>query len=256
VTAKTHPVVFAAAWAPLALLVPLCVLAGVPLLGNTTLAADTPLLRRKQIMLLLSVTAVCSLIQVPFSAGIYFCYVAPLVPLALLALFSTAEQPSRFLLGSVLIFYLAFVVFLVRPGFIYIMGNYYQPDPQTQRLNLARAGGLRVDPEEARQYEQLIPVVQEHAGGSQFIYAGPDCPEVYFLTGKQNPTRTLFDFFDPPAGRTERILATIESHQVKVAAILSQPAFSPAMASDLQTALRERFPNSARIGKFEVRWRP
>lgn len=99
-------------------------------------------------------------------------------------------------------------------------------------------------------------MVQEHAGGSGFIYAGPDCPEVYFLSGKQNPTRTLFDFFDPPEGRSERILATLESHQVKVAAILTQPAFSPPMASDLQAALRERFPNSAKIGKFEVRWRP
>ncbi|HVO80646.1 MAG TPA: glycosyltransferase family 39 protein [Terriglobales bacterium] len=256
VTARTHPTVFAAAWAPLALLVPLGALAGVLLLGNTAFSERNPPLRRRQLMLLLSVTVVCSLIQLPFAVGVYFCYAAPLVILALLALFSTAQQPSRFLLGSVLVFYLAFVVFLVTPGFVYVMGSYYQPDPQTQRLNLARAGGLRVDPAEAREYEQLIPMVQQHAGGSEFIYAGPDCPEVYFLSGKRNPTRTLFDFFDPPEGRTPRILATLDSRQVKVAAILLQPAFSPPMASDLLAALRERFPNAAKIGKFEVRWRP
>ena len=239
----------------MALLLPLAALAAVFVLASRQ-AAGISISRQQEVVLLMSVAAVCGLIQLPFAVGIYFCYVAPLVALALLALFSTAERPSRFLLGSVLVFYLAFVVFLVAPGFIYIMGNYYQPNPQTQRLNLARAGGLRVDPEEAKQYEQLIPVVQEHAAGNSFIYAGPDCPEVYFLSGKQNPTRTLFDFFDPPEGRTARILATLDLHQVKVAAILTQPAFSPPMASDLQAALRERFPNSARVGKFEVRWRP
>lgn len=255
VTARTHPGVFAAAWAPLALLVPLAVLAGVLLLGNTAFTASIPLRRRQQTMLLLSVVAVCSLIQLPFAAGIYFCYVAPLVPLALLALFSTVERPSRFLLGAVLAFYLAFVVFRVTPGFIYVMGNYYQPNPQTVRLNVPRGGGLRVEPWEAEQYDRLIPVVEEHAGSGQFIYAAPDCPEVYFLSGKQNPTRTLFDFLDEPTGRSERVLHAIESHQVRVVAILTRPGFSPPLSADLVNALRERFPDSTKIGRFEVRWR-
>jgi hypothetical protein len=249
---RFYPAIFAAAWAPLALLLPLATLATVWIFAGHN---DISVSRQQQLFLLVSVTAVCTLIQLPFAAGVYFCYIAPLVPVVLLALFSTAERPSRFLPGSVLVFYLAFVVFCVTPGFIFIMGSYYQPDPQTQRLRLPRAGGLRVDPEEAGLYEQLIPLVQQHAGAGDFIYAGPDCPEVYFLSGKQNPTRTLFDFFDSPIGRTERVLATIESHQVKVAAILTQPAFSPPMANDLLAALRERFPNSAVVGKFEVRWR-
>lgn len=252
VTSKFYPAVFAAAWAPLGLLPPLTTLATVWVLARHKEISAS---RQQELALLVSVIAVCTLIQLPFAAGVYFCYIAPLLPLALLALFSTAARPSRYLLGSVLVFYLAFAVFRITPGFIFIMGSYYQPDPQTERLNLARAGGLRVDPEEARLYERLIPIVQEHAGGSDFIYAGPDCPEVYFLSGKQNPTRTLFDFFDPPTGHTERVLATIESHQVKVAAILNQPAFSPPMAGDLVAALRQKFPNSTTVGKFEVRWR-
>ena len=199
ITAKAHPGIFAAAWAPLALLLPLAALAAVFVLASRQ-AAGISISRQQEVVLLMSVAAVCGLIQLPFAVGIYFCYVAPLVALALLALFSTAERPSRFLLGSVLVFYLAFVVFLVAPGFIYIMGNYYQPNPQTQRLNLARAGGLRVDPEEAKQYEQLIPVVQEHAAGNSFIYAGPDCPEVYFLSGKQNPPLPTGPSPSDPAG--------------------------------------------------------
>ncbi len=256
VLSKNHPGAFVLAWSPLPLLVPLGVLAGTLLLGNAALAAAIPPLRRQQVMLLLSVMALCSLIQLPFSVGIYFCYIAPLLVLALLTLYSTQKHTSGFLLGSLLIFYLAFFVLRVTPGFLYIMGNYYQPNPQTQRLNLERAGGLRVAPEEAKQYEQLIPVVQEHSGVSEFIYAAPDCPQVYFLAGKQNPTPTLFDFFDQSAGRTQRILDAIESHQVKAVAILTRPAFSPPMAPDLLQALRERYPDSEKIGQFEVRWRP
>ena len=256
VTAKSHAGTFASIWTPLTILLPLGVLAAVVVLASCSRAGEIPFSRQQEVFLLMSVAAVCSLIQLPFPVGIYFCYVAPLVSLALLALFSTAERPSRFLLGAVLAFYLAFVVFLVTPGFVYIMGNYYQPDPQTQRLNLVWGGGLRVGPEEAGEYEQLIPLVQQHAGASDFIYAGPDCPEVYFLAEKHNPTRTLFDFFDEPAGHTARILAAIEAHHVEVVAILVRPEFSPPMPPELVSELRREFPNSTEVGRFEVRWRP
>jgi hypothetical protein len=198
----------------------------------------------------------CSLIQVPFAAPIYFFYVAPLVPLALAAIYSTQEQRSRWLLAGVVVFYLAFIVLRITPGFIYVMGMRYQDDPQVQRLELARAGGIRVDPEEARQYQELIAVVEEHAGGSSYIYAAPDCPEVYFLAGKKNPTRTLFDFFDEPAGHEERVLEAIESKGVRVVTLLTKPPFSPPLSSELTTALRERFPESVVVGRFEVRWKP
>ena len=35
-------------------------------------------LRRQQVMLLLSLAAMCSLVQFPFSAPVYFLYIAPL----------------------------------------------------------------------------------------------------------------------------------------------------------------------------------
>ncbi len=109
------------------------------------------------------------------------------------------------------------------------------------------------------QYERLIPLVQQHAAGG-YIYAAPDCPKVYFLSGLRNPTRTLFDFFDNAMGRTERILNAIEAHQVKVVVIRNDRRilrqFSPSLPPDLAGALQQRFPNSATVAWFEVRWRP
>ncbi len=50
--------------------------------------------------------------------------------------------------------------------------------------------------------------------------------KVYFLYGFRNPTRTLFDFFDEPTGRTERILELVHSKGVNLVVINREPAFS------------------------------
>ncbi len=239
----------------LVMLTPLTVLAGAVLLKDSRGAAGLSVLHQQQVMLLLCVAGMCNLVRFPYDASIYFCYVAPLLALALLAVFSTRGQAPRFVLASMVLFYLLFAVLRVTPGFIYAMGLGYQSDPMTQRLALPRAGGLRVNPYAARQYELLIPLLHEHAAGT-FIYAAPDCPEVYFLSGLRNPTRTLFDFFDEPAGRTERILGALQTHQVNEIAIFSSPWFSGPLAPDLRAALQERYPRAATVGQFEVRWRP
>jgi hypothetical protein len=247
----TYPKIYAATWAPLLLLIPLSTLAGIFVLGDARIQS----LRRQQAMLLLSVAATCTLIQLPFSAGIYFCYVAPLLALSLAAFYSIPARINRSIPGMLLVFYLAFAVFRVTPGFLYSMGYFYQPNPETRALTLPRAGGLRVDPAQAEEYERLIPEIQAHASASSYIYAAPDCPEVYFLSGKRNPTRTMFDFFDEASDRMAKVLQAIDSHHVNVVAIYSQPEFSGPMPGDLITALRARFPQSKQIGRFEVRWR-
>ncbi len=252
ILSKAHPKIYAATWAPLLLLIPICSLAGIFVLGDSHAQG----LRRQQAMLLLSVAATCTLIQLPFSAGIYFCYVAPLLALSLLTLFSIPTHTTRPVLALLFVFFLAFAVLRVTPGFLYSMGYFYQPNPETEPLKLPRAGGLRVDPAQAVEYEQLIPEIQAHAGASDYIYAAPDCPEVYFLSGKRNPTRTMFDFFDDQSDHAARVLQAVDAHQIQAIAIFSQPEFSGPLPPNLVEALRARFPQSKQIGRFEVRWRP
>jgi len=249
---KSQPRIYSATWDPLLLLIPLSTLAGLFALGDPRHEA----LARERLMLLLAIAATCSLIQLPFSAAIYFCYVAPLVGLSLLALYSVPPKITRPLLAILLAFYLAFAVFRVTPGFLYSMGYLYQPNPETASLKLPRSGDLRVSPADAAQYQQLIPEIQAHAGTSNFIYAAPDCPEIYFLAGKQNPTRALFDFFADPITLKATVMQAIEAHNVQVVAIYYEPKFSGRMSNDLLSALVVRFPNGKRFGDFEVRWRP
>jgi hypothetical protein len=210
---------------------------------------------RQKLFLLLSVTAGCSLIQVPFAAPIYFCYVAPLVVLSCAAVVSYVDFPSRWFLGVIYGSVLCYALFEVTPGFLYAMGNYYERDNQTHVLTLPRAGGLRVSPETAATYEALGRVIKDHARG-EYLYATPDCPEVDFLYGFRNPARTLFDFVDDPVGRTNRILHALHDRDVNIVVMNRQPDFSHAVPPDLLAALEKEYPEHQEVGHFVVRWVP
>ena len=76
------------------------------------------------------------------------------------------------------------------------------------------------------------------------------------MTGLRNPTRTMFDFFDDPDGRTDRILRVIAAHQITAIAINHWAAFSGPPDPRLLAALAERYPDSANVGRYTLRWRP
>jgi hypothetical protein len=212
-------------------------------------------LRQQQVFLVLSVTAGCNLIQFPYSTPIYFCYVAPLLVLSGAAIVSNLKSPPRWALCSALCFGLAYAVFALTPSFIYQMGTAYSPDENTARLDLPRGGGLRIDPADARVFHELYAVIKEHARG-EYIYATPDCPQVYFLNGFRNPTRTFWDFNDSRPHRTEQILATIHAHKINLVVLNDAPLFSERPSLELRRALEPEFPNHAAVGSFEVRWKP
>ena len=123
--------------------------------------------------------------------------------LAVAAVLQTLPEVPPAARASIAGYYLVFAVFLFTPGFIYDMGWRYSADRQTARLGLSRAGKLRVSPESAEEYERVVPLILQHSAG-RGILAGPDCPEVYFLAGRPNPTRMLFDFFEDAAARREQ----------------------------------------------------
>jgi hypothetical protein len=194
-------------------------------------------------------------VQFPFSAPIYFCYVAPLAVLTLSGFLSCFTRLSKTLLAFILAFYLLFAVTRIRPGFIFDMEESYKADIQTAPLHLERAAGLRVTAYDADLYERLIALVREHATG-RFIYAAPDCPEVYFLSGFHNPTRSLFEFLDSSPDKTGEVLSALKTHQVTTVVIFNRRSFSGRLPDSLRKTLVERFPSSSRIGAFEVRWTP
>ena len=232
----------------------------VPLLGLATglVAALSPARlgwtpeRRLFVLLLGAVALLASLIQFPFSSPTYFLYVAPLVLLAGAAVVRAVGRTPVELQGVVAGFYVAFALFLVLPGAPIGLGFRYEGWVPTGRLSMPR-GGLRVRMDDWEMYETLIPVVQREARGGK-IWAGPDAPEVYFLGGFRNPTRTLFEFLD--AGGGERaLLERLDRDSVRLVAVNVAPSFSPRPSPALLAALAQRFPGTDTVGRFLVRWR-
>ena len=143
-------------------------------------------------MLMLSVTGLATLSPIPFfSAALYFCYVAPLAVLAAACLLTSMEHTSQFVLGAA----------------SRLLPSIRHPTAQSKfescgsdgTIDALTRGSVSVYPKEAQLYQELIPVIQSHALGS-FTYATPDCPEIYYLSGLRNPTRTPVRFLGRPGG--------------------------------------------------------
>ena len=104
-------------------------------------------------------------------------------------------------------------------------------------------------------YLETMALLRAHARGD-YVYAGPDTPEIYALTGLRNPTRSLFDYLDPTgSARGERLLRTLRSRGVTAIVINARPGFSDPLRPRTVAVLRTRYPFHQRIGAFDVRWR-
>lgn len=240
-------------WSTVWALAPFVVVLGIVVLIRRSMLHQLSSKQRQQLFIIFSVTAACGLLQFPFR-NIYFCYIAPLVWLSATAVISLMEKPPRLAVGGIMCFCFLYGVFELTPGFIYHLAYEYAPDTQTVTLALPRAGGLRITAESAREYEELDGLIRQHVRG-EYIFAKPDCPEVYFLSGFRDPSGIFYDYYEDASGRTERALAAIASHNVNLVVLSHHPGVDP-IADDLKSALEQEFPNRAEAGKFEVRWKP
>jgi hypothetical protein len=248
-TPTTHRIV----WNSARNLLPLVSMLGVAVLWRKREADHRHPLLRQQFAALLSVTALGNLVQFPYFVPIYFCYIAPLLILTMVALYAYAPPVKRVLPGIIVAFYLLFAVVNVNTATVFTMGGFYRPYPPTTRLTLPR-GGIDVTPQQEDVYARLIPMLRARARGG-YVWASRDCPEIYFLAGLKNPTRTFFDFFDDTTAYTARTLRMLDEHDVTIIVMNRWPAFSPQFTDDLVTALMQRYPFATDIGPFHVRWR-
>jgi len=224
--------------------------AGAVALARSAAAAE----RKTAVFAALAAAALCALVQFPFGAPIYFCYVAPLAVIATAALLSLRREGAGPLPGLLLAFYLLFAAVWVNRGFIFMMGDLYVPSGMTEALRIPRSGGLRVLPQQAAYYRQLVDELHRRTRGP-YIYAGPDAPEVYFLGGYRNPTPHLFEFFDDPVGHDRRLLEALDRHGVQAIALNRRPDFSPFPDRGMLAELRARYPHAAEASRFVVAWR-
>ncbi|MSO96111.1 MAG: hypothetical protein EXQ81_10030, partial [Thermoleophilia bacterium] len=155
-------------------LAPLVVVAGTAALafGSDRFA---PPRARNGVFLLLALASFGSLVQFPFGAPIYFCYVAPLFALAAIAASRYARAAGGLLPIALLVTYTLFGFIWLDRGAIYWFGVAPYTNPQTVILDHRRAS-IRVTPEDRAMYRDVAALLRRHTPG-QFTYAGPDAPE-------------------------------------------------------------------------------
>ncbi len=205
-------------------------------------------------LLVLAVFGFCNLVQIPFAAPIYFLYAAPLLLLVSTTLVAHGEPASREWFLFVTIVLIAFSVWRLDTGFLYHLGFRYRAHRQTEALTLERARGIRVRSEEKGELEELVRSLGSLDAGPS-VLALPDAPEVYFLTGLRNPTRTLVDFFEDSEDRSRRILSLIDDTGLQVVVLNRRRLLSPPVEGPLLDSLEARFRWSAEVGRFRILWK-
>jgi hypothetical protein len=221
-------------------------------LGGTAVLLRSPRSDdRTELLLLVCVTAFCTLIEFPAGHPIYFCYTAPLVALTLGAVVRSQPWAPKSLHLTVAAALGIFAVARMNTGYVYTLGTGYRRYAGVTS-GLAKAP-LRVNEIQRDEYARLIDTISRHANG-RYIYATPDCPEVYFFSGFANPTRTIYEAFDQSPMTSENVFRLTEARGITVVVINHKPEFSKPLDGDIERALADRFPQSALIGHFRVMW--
>jgi hypothetical protein len=214
-------------------LIPLLVVVGAVVLARRRTAIDA-----RAVALVLCVLATGALVQFPYALDQYFFFVAPLVVLAALAL-----APPR--AASIVA-----VACLLFAGARLDWVSHWPLVP----LDIPRGGPL-IAADLNTMYKDMVATVRAHAHG-EYIYAGPDSPHVYFFTGYQNPTPTLYEIFDDTTGQTARVLHAIDAHGITTVVLnMRSGNVSGRIDPALQAALVARFPLSSTVGGYVIRWR-
>ena len=211
-------------------------------------------IERQKLFVVLAMCTTISFVQFPYSYGIYFCYAAPMVVLAVIYVAARQRLAPKKLQFSLLLVYWMFGIIWLNHGYIRSIGLSYVRVANQTSMNLDRAQ-LTVPFFEANVYSRLVEEVQKHSKEKSFIYATSDCPEIYFLCNRRNPTRTMYDFFDidfqsDPAGRIDRLIAMLDEKEIKVVVLHWTAEFSGAPAKELVAAIESQFTSSSHYRFF------
>lgn len=182
----------------------------------------------KQAFAIASVLIMGAQVQFPFALDLYFPYVAPLVFIAgsfglHAAVNEQGSADERLWLPRMLVAGLSLFALLQLKSVV-PLGNISAPSTQLTGMQLSfDRCGLTVESSLGRAYERLVAEIQSRTGDAEAILAGPDCPEVYFLARRRNPTRLFYDFFRPELlTHSEDIDALADAHGIRLV-VIKQP---------------------------------
>ena len=196
-------------------------------------------------------TALFSLNQFPYSAPNYFAYVAPLAILTAALIAAHYHALPKLVFGGTAL--AVFAGIALRVGSVHTIGLAATWWDDNHRLAVAR-GGLRIPAADSAKYTDILRLVTEHRGTGT-VYAGPELPEIYFLSGAHSPLREVYRFL--PAGTVDstQMALSFDVRAANIVLINHAPLFLDPIPPSVLAWLAIRYPESTRIGTIEARWR-
>lgn len=195
--------------------------------------------------LIASVGSYFLLVMYPFSAAIYFAYSFSFVLFAGAVMLEERQYFSRaagWILGSgsLIVGILCFGLIQMRA-----IGN------ASELLDTPR-GLVRFSPKQASALRTIITLVAEKVPAGQRIYAGPDAPEVLFLTGRQHIGGFVIESiedFDASQLREQLRLADLDFAIVKHGV---DERFAGRVHKAVEPTLRELLPREENLGPYSI----
>lgn len=196
-----------------------------------------------------------AIVSLHFQIPIYLFYTAGLTVVGLLCVLAGPAPGRRFVpAGAVIVLAsLALVYQAGQPlsrGAAGILGG--------QRVALVPAPGLdragiRMEPEEARLYGELIGLVRAEVPPGETILALPADPQLYYLTERDSALR----FFNSAIGirddaELSRALALLERAPPRLVFFRSQDKYNNFASAGLMAFVMRRYDRIAVIGDFEI----
>ncbi len=206
--------------------------------------------KRTLLFALVVVMQFASLVQVPLAIPVYLLFMIPFLFLVLAALLSCRSIASDWIVVPPMVVLILWAAVWANRGNFWMQGFQFQASPFVASLEVEKSG-LTVSESQKSFYGLLIPFIQEHAHGA-YILAFPDSPEIYFLSGKQNPTKLLFDFIEEPPSAAS-VADLVARKGIDLVILRLNPEFSLNYASqDIADYLGRHFPKKLRIGTYLV----
>jgi len=205
-------------------------------------------------------TAFFALNQYPFATLVYFLFIWPFVSLLIIALASTAAhhralwESPRVVWPSPLVPAMTtvagFVIFcLIRFGLPGVFVEFRLGPPSTQYASLS---GLLVAKPLAEHYQQLTKLLDNVLRPDQTVLAGPDSPDVYFFTGRRNPTPVMFEMFAAPHDQAATLRRLAQRDEIGAVIFNMAPGFSKPWPADVGRPLVQHMRRQTQIDRFIV----
>ena len=251
----------------------LCTLASTPLVYQSTfvvMQCSLPAIavgawychRKRELpmpaIILVIVTACLGITQYPYSSGIYFCYCAPFVLLTLIGVIGRSTTYDKPLWLTFIVLLAVFAVARVNYTNPRLIGSRSQHFENNRSLQTTRAK-LKIESSQQQEYDSFLQIIEKQTTINEPILAGPDCPQFYFLSRRQNPTPQCYDLFRAYqlGGQSEletELKRLIETRDIQLVVHNRNPEFSKPYSPDFISWLEswgERSP-SVGSGRFQI----